>query len=99
MTSRYEGFAMTLVESQQMGVVPIVMDSVVCVKDIIQQRVNGIITPYGDINKLSYNLQQLMNNENKRQQYMIKGFESCKKFEVNKIVDRWITLFNHMCNG
>ena len=99
MTSRYEGFGMALVESQQMGVVPIATDSIICVKDIIQHGMNGIITPYGDVHKLAYNLQNIMNDESTRNQFMINAFDSCKKFEVNKIVDRWITLFNHMCNG
>lgn len=36
MTSAFEGFGMTLVEAQQYGVVPIVMDSYKSLHDIIK---------------------------------------------------------------
>lgn len=42
MTSLFEGFGVTLTEAQQMGVVPMAMDSFEAVHDIINHRVSGI---------------------------------------------------------
>lgn len=94
MTSYFEGFGMTLIESLQMGVVPVVMDSFLSLHDIIQDGFNGYITPNADIESFVKKLESLMQCEEKRLIMAKNGIMSCKKFNVVDVVDQWVKLFN-----
>lgn len=96
MTSAYEGFPMTLVESQQNGVVPIVMDSYTSLHDIIINGENGIIVPNGNVEAFYMAISSLMTDENKRQQMAKTGLKSCKQYHVSHIVDKWEEIFSRL---
>lgn len=94
MTSAFEGFGMTLIEAQQMGVVPVVMDSFLSLHDIIKDGKNGFIVPNNDIDAFAENVIGLMKNEELLAELRDGGLKSCQQFSVKKIVDRWDVLFN-----
>ena len=94
MTSAFEGFGMTLIEAQQMGVVPVVMDSFLSLHDIIKDGKNGFIVPNNDIDAFAENVIGLMKNEELLAELREGGLKSCQQFSVKKIVDRWDVLFN-----
>lgn len=96
MTSAYEGFPMTLVESQQNGVVPIVMDAYSSLHDIITNGENGMIIPDGDIKAFSMSLAILMTDDDKRKKMALAGMNSCKQYQVSHIVDKWEKIFNRL---
>lgn len=89
MTSAFEGFSMTLIEAQKNGVVPIVMDSFLALHDIIVNGENGIITPNADISTFVSELYQLMKKPEQQEKLAKAGMKSCKKFNVENIVDQW----------
>lgn len=89
MTSAFEGFGMTLVEAQQFGVVPIVMDSYLSLHDIIKDGVNGCIVPDDDMEGFVNCLKILMEDENMMNSLRCNGLTSITKFSVNNIVDMW----------
>lgn len=62
MTSRYEGFPMTLIECQFYGVVPIIMNSYAAAPDIVKDKYNGIITTES-VKEYSTKLYELMLND------------------------------------
>ncbi len=93
MTSAFEGFGMTLVEAQQYGVVPIVMDSYKSLHDIIKNDENGIIIPDNDFESFVNELKNLMNDDKRRRRLAENGSETCKKFSVNTIASAWENLF------
>lgn len=93
MTSSVEGFGMTLVESQQQGVVPIVMDTFLSLHDIITSDFNGIITPE-DETIFSEAILSLMKDPKKLESLAQQALVSCKKFSVENIVDKWDKLIN-----
>lgn len=95
MTSAFEGFGMTLVEAQQYGVVPIVMDTYGSLHDIISSENNGIIVADNDINGFVEQLKRLMLNEILWNKLSISGLQSCSKFHVTTIVDQWENLFRN----
>lgn len=99
MTSHHEGFGMTLLEAQQYGVVPVVMNSYSSLHDIILNEFNGIITPNNDIESFAKRLIELMNNEEKRIYMAKNGLETCKRFQVSKVVDNWELLFSELSNS
>ena len=94
MTSAVEGFGMTLVESQQQGVVPIVMDTFLSLHDIITSDFNGIITPNEDETIFAEAILSLMKDPKKLESLAQHALVSCKKFSVENIVDKWDKLIN-----
>jgi len=96
MTSAFEGFPMTLVESLQRACVPIVMDSFLSLSDIIKNGENGIISPKNDIEAFAKNAMRLMDDEQIRRNMGENGVKSVEKFSVKIIVKEWEKLFNEL---
>lgn len=90
MTSAFEGFGMTLTEAQQMGCVPIAIDSFASVRDIITDGFNGYIASNeGEfISKAS----ELMRNTEKVELMAINAIDSSKRFERHIIYGKYYEL-------
>lgn len=95
MTSAFEGFPMTLVEAQQCGVVPVVMDSFLSLHDIVTNDVNGIIVDNDSISMYIRKVKQLMKN-NSLTSFAINGIKSCSNYSIRAIVDEWLILFSSL---
>ncbi len=93
MTSAYEGMGMTLTEAQQFGCVPIVMDSFASVHDVIENGVDGVISPDGDVNTYEEKIRMLIDNPAMRRKMAANGIQSCKKFSQDIVLEKWVTLF------
>jgi len=96
MTSAFEGFPMTLVESLEKGCVPIVMNSFLSLLDIIENEKNGFVIPNGDINAMAEKIQILMTDESLRKKIALNGLQSVKKFDVKIIAQEWEKLFHEL---
>lgn len=92
MTSAFEGFSMTLVEAQQCGVVPVVMDSFLSLHDIITNHENGIIVPNDDIPTYVSEMKDLMMGTS-MPLLADNGRKSCLRFSAQAVVDEWNKLF------
>lgn len=92
MTSDMEGWGLTLTESLQMGVIPLVFDSFESVYDIIENNVNGFILPNNNINAYAKCLANLMKDDCQRILMAKKAIESSRKFSVDKIINQWSDL-------
>lgn len=95
MTSAFEGFPMTLVEAQQCGVVPVVMDSFLSLHDIIVNDVNGIIVNNDDFGTFVRRMKYLMKRNNIAS-LAINGIKDCSTYSVQSIIDEWYTLFSYL---
>lgn len=93
MTSAYEGFPMTLIESMQNGVVPIVYNTFSAVEEIIINEYNGFVISNNDSNSFLNALQTLANNHEIRLKYAINGLSHCKQFDISSIISKWIDIF------
>ena len=96
MTSIWEGLPMTILESLQMGVAPIVMDSFPAAKDMIKNGENGILVPYPDIKQFVDNMCSLMQDDDKRERMARRSIESSNKYSMDEIGMRWENVFNQM---
>jgi len=96
MTSAFEGFPMTLVESLERGCIPIVMDSFLSLLDIIENKKNGFIIPDGDINAMAEKIKILMADESLRKEIALNGLQSVKKFDVKIIAQKWENLLDEL---
>lgn len=99
MTSAFEGLSMTLLEAQQNGVVCIGMDTYLSLHDVIINGKNGIIVENNNIPMFVEAIKRLMNNSDIRLKMAEEGYNSCKKFEVEKVVDRWESIFLRLTEG
>ena len=93
MTSNYEGFGMTILESQSCGCVPIVMDKFSVVHDLITDNINGVI---GSIDEAEYvkQLVRLILDKNQRMYMGQNAIISSKRYNSDKIYEMWQTLIN-----
>lgn len=94
MTSRNEGFGMTLIEAQQMGCVPLAYDTYTALHDIISNGENGMIIPFEDEERYAQQMMRLMDDEALRSKLMRRGMETSAAFNVEHITDCWISLLN-----
>lgn len=96
MTSAVEGWGLTLTESMQTGVVPIAFDSYPALYDIITNRYDGCIISDNDLNAYAECMEELMRNRKERERIARNGLESCKRFEINKILEQWAKLIENL---
>lgn len=88
MTSRYEGFGMTLLEALQNGCVPIVFENFSVVHDIINNE-NGFIIPSNDEKQFAKVLIELMKNAELRQSTAKRAIKSTQIFSTENICSMW----------
>ena len=93
MTSRFEGFGITLTESLQNGVVPIAFNSFSAVQDILEEGVNGFLIKPFDEDAYAEKLLYLMTNKDRREKMAIAGVERAKRFSIENIGKEWEKLF------
>jgi glycosyltransferase involved in cell wall biosynthesis len=96
MTSVNEGWGMTLLEAQQNGCVPVVMDSYSSLHEIITNNINGLIANNNDITDFISKLNLLTKNDDLRMSLARAGLESCKRFTADRIIQDWEALFSEM---
>lgn len=96
MTSAYEGFPMTLVEAQQNGVVPVAMDNFDTIHEIVQNGHNGCLLPSTDISAFYNEASNVMLNPDFRMSLAKNGLESCQRFGITNIVDKWLSIYNSL---
>lgn len=98
MTSAYEGFPMTLEEAQQNGVALLVMDTYASLHEIVDDKENGLLVKDGDVAEFTDKLKLLMGDEALRKRLVDNGLQTCKKFMVGKVVDKWEKIYNSLIN-
>lgn len=99
MTSRSEGWGLSLTESQQMGTVPIVFDSYASLRDIISDGLNGYIIANNNLDLYRERMLYLMNNDNMRHVMAIEAINSSRRFKTEHIIKMWNScLINVVCS-
>lgn len=93
MTSVTEGWGMALVEAQQYGCVPMAYRSYAALDDIIVDGENGYSVKAFDQNDYVNKLRRLMDDVDLRRRMAMRGIESVKRFDVDKIAATWIAHF------
>lgn len=96
MSSHYEGFPMVMIEAMACGVPVVSYDFKCGPRDIIREGDNGLIIPKGDINALAEGICRLIQEEELRRSMSMKAQEVTTTYSEEKVMRRWITLFNSM---
>lgn len=97
MTSAYEGWGMTITEAQQMGCVPIVMNTFSSLRELIDNDYNGIIVN-DDLDDLTTKLKELINNKCNRERIAINAVNSSKRFAKEIVCEKYFDLFCNILN-
>ena len=93
LTSDLEGFGLVIVESMQFGAVPIVYGSYVAVYDIIENEVDGFITPMPyDANNTIEKIRTLIDSSEKRECMANAAIEKSKRFSIESIIKKWYSI-------
>lgn len=97
LSSRYEGFGMVLVESMAFGV-PCVSFTCKCgPRDIIDDGVDGILVPEGDVEGLADGICRLIEEEDLRREMGKNAIRKVReKFSEDKIMKQWTDLFESL---
>lgn len=92
MTSRYEGFGMTLTEALQLGCIPIAFDSYSSLHDIIDDNINGFIVPNNDYREYVDKIENLLEDSEMRLRMGNNAIMSSNKFSIETIGHQWLSL-------
>lgn len=94
MTSRDEGWPLTLLEAQQFGCIPIVYDSFKSLSECVRDEYSGYIIPNEDDKAYINCLQDLINDQNRRLVMSNNAREYSNNFNIEKIIPKWVELIN-----
>lgn len=89
MTSRYEGWGLTLTESLQRGVVPVAMNNAPVFREIIQNGYNGYLTKRDCIGDLVKHILMLMSDERRLNAMQNNALVSANRFTLDKTMEKW----------
>lgn len=93
MTSKHEGWGMTLAEASQLGCVPVVFDSFPSVHDIVVDSVNGFLIRKNDIKAFVKKLKILMLDRTTREKIATNAVRMSKRFTISEVYNKWNSLF------
>ena len=71
---------------------PIAFNSYPALSDIITNNYDGCIVPNNDLHAFAYSMIDLMSDKEKREDIARNALESCKRFEPDKIICKWLEL-------
>jgi len=89
LSSRTEGFPGALCEAMGYGCASIAFDCETGPKEIIRHGENGILVPANDVEKLSQEMDELMNNTKRREELGEKGQRIKDELELERLGSQW----------
>jgi glycosyltransferase involved in cell wall biosynthesis len=94
--SRYEGFALVLLEALSCGVPAVAMDCPAGPREILDGGRYGLLVPDGDEVAMTEALGRLLRDANLRAHYAELGKERAKHYSAERIVPQWEALFEQI---
>lgn len=99
MTSRYEGFPMSLLEAAANRLPMVSFDIKTGPNEIIQNGINGYLLNQRDIAGMIERICDLIENENIRLEMSKKAYEEIAAFDITRITDQWRSLFDNIMSS
>jgi glycosyltransferase involved in cell wall biosynthesis len=96
MSSRFEGLPMVLLEAFSKGVPPVSFDCPEGPRQLIEDGVNGLLVPEGDVPALTQALRGVMDDDDLRRRLGAGALRSAAEYHVDAVVERWISLFEEL---
>lgn len=89
MTSPAEGWGLTITESMQRGVVPVIMNSSPVFSEIIEDGKSGILVEDNNLKEFQNAIERLMNNDDLRISLGKNGLQRAKLFNKESTTKKW----------
>lgn len=96
MTSPAEGWGLTLTESFQRGVVPVVMNSSSVFSEIVEDGKSGILVGENNVKQFQEAIERLMSNNQLRMEMGINCLERSKLFSKEITTKKWEKLLDYV---
>lgn len=96
MSSRVEGFPMTLIEALAEGTPLVSFDCPRGPGEIIVDGHNGLLVPDGDVPGLAKALATLMRDKELRDRMGEQALVDARQYEIGSIADKWVTLIEQL---
>ena len=96
LTSKFEAFAVVLVEAMACGAVPISVDCPYGPREILADGEFGLIVPMDDPQALADAMLRIAQDDMLHASIQKKGFLRCHDYDIPKIVDQWENLIDHL---
>lgn len=93
MSSDYEGMSNSMIEAICVGL-PIVTTNVSGVKELVEDGKNGFVVPCGNVDAMRVSFSKLMSDEPLRQTFSINSGSKKELFNIEVVVDQWLSLIN-----
>lgn len=98
MASKWEGFSISLIEALASGI-PVIATSVGSSNEMIKNNDNGVLVDSGRSDLLAKAMFKLVMNKELRIRLSKNGFNSAKKFNINKCAEGYLKLYLDVING
>lgn len=96
LSSRYEGFGMVLVEAMATGLPCVAFSCPAGPKDIVSDHQDGILVEKNNVQKLAEAICFMIEHDKERQEYAAQAKINSQRFQLENIMQRWISLFNNI---
>jgi glycosyltransferase involved in cell wall biosynthesis len=97
LSSRFEGFALVLLEAMQHGLPCVSYDCPFGPSDVLVDGECGFVVPNGDMDQFVQQLELLMSDDTLRQKFSQKAVVRAGQFGVDNIMQQWKSLFEQLC--
>lgn len=95
-TSRYEGFSLTILEAMAAGLPVVSYDCPCSPRDIIEDGEDGFLVDQGDENSMAERICWLIEHDEARKTMGAKAKFKSVQYNIHEIIERWMSLFREL---